>query len=192
MFPQGNLNSIERHLAVSVIAGIALWDPHVTEQLVVEPLHVILDPWRILRDIAQERSWEGSLSWAIGNSAKFGDTELTHSAALGAESTELSRRIWSAEVGVILPRIEELRQKFLTRYSTRFRMPYKTRFGQVIDDVRDLEIGHICDQLQTIGASSEERFAVERLTKMRNCLAHLEPLDPILLQGFRSAAAVDS
>ena len=189
-FSQNNLSSIEKDIAISVIARIGLWDPDLIQRLIVEPLHVILDPSLVLREVAQERSWEGAPSWAAGSLAKFGDTELTHSAALGPKSTELATRIWSAEVGVVLPRIEELRQKFLSRYSSRFRMPYKTRFGQVFDDVRDLEIGHICDQLQTISASSEDRFAVDRLTKMRNRLAHLEPLDPVLLQGFRSAAIV--
>jgi hypothetical protein len=188
-FSQEHLNSIERDISVSVIAGIALWDPHVTERLVVEPLRVILDPSSVLRDIAQERGWEGAPSWASGSFAKFGDTELAHSAALEPESPEITRRIWSAEVGVVLPRIEELRQQFLARYYTSFQMPYRTRLRQMITDVRDLEIGHICDQLQTINAPSEDRFAVEQLTKMRNQLAHLEPLEEWLLQGFRSSCA---
>lgn len=68
-FSQGNLKAIERDIAVSVISGIALWDSHVTERLAVEPLHVILDPSRVLRDITQERSWEGAPSWAKGSSA---------------------------------------------------------------------------------------------------------------------------
>lgn len=120
---------------------------------------------------------------------RFGDRMVVHSCALAEGSRELQQRVWSAEVGVVLPRIEELRQQLIDRYSSRFRMPYRTRFNQIIDDVRDLEIGHVCDQLQTISAPREDRYAAAQLTKMRNRLAHLETLDEPSIRGFRTVAA---
>jgi len=57
-----------------------------------------------------------------------------------------------------------------------------TRFGEVITDIRDLEIGHIESQrAKNPAASNSVRQLITQLRKIRNALAHLESLDPALL-----------
>jgi hypothetical protein len=189
-YSRSNVASIERDVAISVIAGIALWDPYVTDRLVGEALEIILNPSEVLSEIAHERSWDGSPSWASGSCGRFGETELIHSAILCPRSKELESRIWSAEVGVVFPRIEVLRRKFVDRYAKLFRLPFVTHFGEVINDVRDLEIGQVKEQLQRICSAAEDRQSIEQITRVRNRLAHLELLDSALLQAFRRASCV--
>ncbi len=108
-----------------------------------------------------------------------------HSASLALKDFKgiIARRIWSAEVGVILPFVEERRQEILTHLAGVLRVPFTTRFGEVISDVRDLEIGHIESQLINNGITVHPnvRRLVRRLREIRNCLSHLEPLSLDLL-----------
>jgi hypothetical protein len=111
--------------------------------------------------------------------------ENIHSASLALKDFKgtIARRIWSAEVGVILPFVEERRQEILTHLAGVLRVPFTTRFGEVISDVRDLEIGHIESQLINSGITVHPnvRRLVRRLREIRNCLSHLEPLSLELL-----------
>ena len=59
----------------------------------------------------------------------------------------------------------------------------RTRFGDVIDDVHDLEIGHIEAQLRSENANADSELLrqVRRLREVRNRLAHFETLPVELL-----------
>ena len=110
--------------------------------------------------------------------------EKEHSAllALRHDARALQRRIWNAEVGVMLPFVEEQRQDILARFAGVLRVPFMTRFGEEITDIRDLEIGHIESQLANNPAvSSSIRQLITQLRTIRNALSHLESLDPALL-----------
>ena len=62
------------------------------------------------------------------------------------------------------------------------RVPFITRFGEAITDIRDLEIGHIESQLtKNPAVSNSIRQLITQLRKIRNALTHLESLDPALL-----------
>jgi hypothetical protein len=101
----------------------------------------------------------------------------------GAE--ELNRMIWNAEVGIILPFIEETRRQLLEQLGDILKVPFTTRFGEVITNLNDLEIGHIDSQINTgtITVRYETRQLVQRLREARNALSHLAPLPPQLLLG---------
>ena len=83
----------------------------------------------------------------------------------------------------MFPFVEEQRQNVLTRLTGFLQVPFRTRFGEVIDDVRDLEIGHIEAQLRRANphADSELLQLVQRLREARNRLAHRETLPLELL-----------
>jgi hypothetical protein len=107
-----------------------------------------------------------------------------HSALLAMrhDTRALQRRIWNAEVGVLLPFAEEQRQEILARFAGVLRGPFLTRFGEAITDIRDREIGHIESQLAKHPAvSTSIRQLVTQLRTIRNALSHLEALDPALL-----------
>jgi hypothetical protein len=71
--------------------------------------------------------------------------ESVHSAALALADLQgtVRRRIWSAEVGVMLPFVEERHQKILSHLAGVLKVPFTTGFGELISDVHDSEIGHI-------------------------------------------------
>jgi hypothetical protein len=98
---------------------------------------------------------------------------------------EIQRRIWSAEVGIMLPFVEEQRQEILDRLTGFLQVPFRTRFGETIEDVRDLEIGHIETQLRSSNLYPDSNLMrlVQRLREIRNRLAHLETLSLDLLTG---------
>ena len=75
-----------------------------------------------------------------------------------------------------------------------FQVPYPSKFGSLITNKLDLEIGDIADQFRTVGTVSDnERNSAERLRKIRNHLSHLEPVPRSLLSatiGISSETAV--
>lgn len=179
------LSPVQRRLAISLITGTALWDPSTSERLANEPLDVLMDPRPVLVDIAHERGWESGANptagWHRGMSDCFEGRVQPHSAMLAiADGTnELNSRIWKAEVSVVLPHLEEQRREVLSRYGRMFRLPFVTRFGEVITDPFDLELPHIASQLGRLAGRVDfrTRRAAERMAAVRNKLAHLDPLE---------------
>jgi len=191
IFQEKRMPDLQKRVAISIIANIALWDPAVGERLVHEDLEKILSPVPILQEVARERGWypedtnSDSWSWHRGMKDRIDGEEKIHSAVLAFNDvdSEIERRIWSAEIGVVLPFIEERRQEILGRLAGLLKVPFKTRFGEVISDLRDLEIGHIESQVihNGVAVNPKIRRLIHRLREIRNCLSHLEPLSPELL-----------
>jgi hypothetical protein len=110
-----------------------------------------LHPVLTLQEIARERGWNpiadnpSSCLWSRGMVDLTEGEESVHSAALALADLQgtVRRRIWSAEVGVMLPFVEERHQKILSHLAGVLKVPFTTRFGELISDVHDLEIGHI-------------------------------------------------
>lgn len=166
-----------------IISKIALWDPYVAEVLLRQPMEILLSPSKILKDIAIEREWMDNKSnirkplWELGMKNVFEEEECFHSCILG--KLELERRLWSAQLGVIYPYIEEQRQIILKHIKKFISVPYTTRFGDEISDINDLEIGHIEAILSNNSSFSDRRMLkrISDLRKARNDLAHLTPLE---------------
>ena len=58
--------------------------------------------------------------------------------------------------GSLMPYIEEQRQDLLNRYRTSLWVPFTTKNNELIEDVFNLEIGHIEYQLAASGVKREE------------------------------------
>jgi hypothetical protein len=191
LFQDRRMPAFQKRVVTSVVANLALWDPAVAERFTSEDLEHILHPVSILQEIARERGWHpiaGKLPpclWSRGMVDLMEGEESVHSAALALADIQgtIRRRIWSAEVGVMLPFVEERRQEILAHLAGVLRVPFTTRFGEVISDVHDLEIGHIENQLITNGIKvhPDIRRLVQQLREIRNCLSHLDPLTLDLL-----------
>jgi hypothetical protein len=188
-----------KRTAVAVTAKVSMWDAETSERLGAEKVERILDPLPVLREIAAERGWSGEdLPWHTGARDVFEGAERMHSAALAAANgagvlgpgREVLRRVWSAQVGIVLPFVEELRQEVLDRLKPALRLPFTTRFNEVITDLRDLELGHIESQMGQRPAAfpGDLRELVPRLRKVRNCLAHHDPLTADMLTGIGGAS----
>lgn len=182
------LPGLQKRLVGAVTAGLALWDPAVSESFAREPLAAITDPLPTLRAIAEERGWAQTRlqpdgrSWQLGLTHQFDGAERVHSALLainGSSNTELTRRIWSAQVGVLFPFIEERRHELLDRLNGVLTVPFTTSFGTVIADARDLEFGHIDSQIGRLDlpVDAATRRLIAQLHDIRNQLAHLRPIN---------------
>jgi hypothetical protein len=191
IFRERQMPRLQNRIAVSIVTNLALWDPYVVERFANESFEKILNPKPILDEIACKRGWtdrgaaNSGFSWYNGAVNTYEGEEKKHSAALVARGLEdeISRRIWSAEVGVLLPFVEERRQAILDEFSGVLKVPFTTRFGEVIEDLNDLEIGHIDSQLSDLKltVNYDVRRFVQRLREIRNCLSHVEPLSPEVL-----------
>lgn len=184
---RGAISAIHRRLMVALIATLAVWDPLLVEQLVQEDMRSLLAPTDILRSFAIARKWEelntstSTDLWHLGVHHTFDGTQQVHSAALAVSqesSQEIYRRVWTAEIGVILPFIEEQRRILLGKLKSDLIVPFETRFGEVITELNDLEIGHIDSQISSgdVRVDYGTRIFVENLRAARNALSHLETL----------------
>jgi hypothetical protein len=194
VFPSKRLSDLQKQVAISVITHLALWDFEVSERLVCEKIENILSPEPILLEIAQERGWYYDHTqkipfqeiWCKGMKNTVEGEAKIHSSALALDSLaqgQIKGRIWKGEVGEVLPFIEERRQEIIERLSKVLKVPFKNSFGEIIRDLRDLEIGHIEYQLSQTDkiVNPEIRQLVKKLKEMRNSLSHLEPISQDIL-----------
>lgn len=182
--------NVEKRLANALLAAIAVWDRTTVEALADERIETLLEPWDALASLARDRGWplaeaptQGRPSWALGLSDLVDGREQWHSAHAASDAPrEIQRRLWTAQVSELLPAIEEQRRGMIGRLENILRVPHRTRFDEVIEDLRDLEVGHIEHQLGDAGPKYRaELRRVRYLRKIRNALSHLEPVSADLL-----------
>lgn len=193
-FRDSTLPDLVKGTAISICSKLALWDPAVVDLLAQqEDTERIFAPNDILKEISLSRNWywnsqEGvKPCWHNGSLDLVDGYTQVHSALLAClpDGRRVMNRLWSAQVGVILPFVEERRIELVETLAPFLKVPFTTRFGETIKDVRDLEIGHI--ELQ-LGSSNEGfdwdllRF-IGKLREMRNALAHGEPVQLAALES---------
>ena len=112
-------SSVQHRLMVAVVSNLAQWDPRVCDHFADETLERILDPGPSLSELALQRSWQRTQKtdglinyWHLGMIDNIDRKSVVHSAALAHNdpTSEIARRIWGAEIGVLLPFIEEKRR----------------------------------------------------------------------------------
>jgi hypothetical protein len=193
-FRSVNLPPIRRQLAIAITSAVALWDPIFSLRLANETEMEIYNPVTVAGELAAIRGWEECEGadvceqWCLGALNEYKSRPQYHTAWLitTGDRREIDKRIWSAQAAVLLPYVEERRQALLRELSAVLKVPFCTRYGEIIDDIYDLEIGHIEAQLSTCNQSvaTDVRKRVGLLRRIRNSLSHLEPLtlDLILSQ----------
>lgn len=193
LFREQRLPYFHKRLAISAVTQLAAFDPALAEHLAQFSLQEILNPFEILRVFAEERGWEGldtenaALFWWEGIADNLGGDKIIHSAylALNESRNEIHGRLWTAEVGVLLPFVEERRREIIQKLSKFLHIPYQTHFGEEISTLAELEIGHIEHQIAfyNIKVTQEFRRLVRILRRIRNHLAHFEAIDPRILEA---------
>lgn len=160
-----------RSLLATTIARVAAWDFDTAACLVDEDDETILAPRETLRAMAQKRGWtrDTPQDWRIGTASRAGVAHAAR-AALDQPTIELDRRLWSAQLAVLLPWIETRRHDIIANNLYEVRRRIRAAVGH--DDVHSLEIGDLHKLLATSGANRQVRRAVERLRAVRNRLAH--------------------
>lgn len=183
LYRNSRLPPVRRRVAVMIAASLALWDPVVSERLALEPIEALLDPRPILAEIARDRGWcsgNDEPLWHLGMVDSIDGKTQVHSAWLALSDTrhELTSRLWKAEVGTILPHLEEQRREVLARFSQFLKLPFTTCFGETITDPFELEISHIAAQLgrTRVRLEMDTKRRLVRMADVRNKLAHLKVL----------------
>ncbi len=183
---QRRIPRLQRDLAASVIAALALWDPAVSDEMNCLPLRDLMTPSAWLRAISVKRGWlklpeDPAERWIQGMSDRFAGKEQIHSAMLLNCSDEdaLHRRMWAAQIGVLLPYVESQRRELLDRYNGELMPPFHFANGLVIEDVSELEIGQLEYQLRVQKRVVPRSVSV--LKQIRNRLSHLEAISGDML-----------
>ena len=165
-----------RTLLVMTIARVVAWDCGVAERLANSSVDDILNPLELLGSVARERGWTLGTSSSVlsGTESRAG---VMH-AALAAitEPSEIQRRIWSAQVSVLLPVIELQRREIIRQH--RHQIEASIQQPGTRGDAEALEIGELAHLFWRVGFDHEVSLRVEELRLARNELAHGQPLPP--------------
>jgi hypothetical protein len=181
-------STLELDLRSALVTTLAAWDPDLCESLAPLSLSELIAPKPFLENFARYRKWKiqqlsgPERTWLLGLAHMFHGRKVPHTCvtSLSNGSGELDALIWRAEIGVLMPYIEEQRQLLLCQYQDLLKTPFITKNGARIDDVYDLEIGMIEFQLYN-RISAEELKRVTNLKNARNNLSHLEPVTAQIL-----------
>ncbi len=163
---------LARSLLATTIARVATWDFETAAALVTKDDRTIMDPVDLLRGIARDRGWtaETPLDWHLGTASHSGVPHPSR-AALDSPPTEIHRRLWSAQLSVLLPWIEARRHE--TVASNLFEVKRQMRMdGDGQGDPFALELGELFRLFARRGADRQVRRTFERLRDVRNQLAH--------------------
>jgi len=166
---------------VAMISELAGPDPEAALLLANLDIKDLFVPTEFLHDLADSRGWpcDGSdPTWTEGSLDYFDGRPFVHSAFLahnGDKHRELDRRIWRAQLATLFPLIEEQRIRLIDDVKTMLTLPVETEYA-VLRDPLDLEIAQIAFQLSQRSPRPREYQRARKLARMRNALAHLEPL----------------
>jgi hypothetical protein len=103
----------------------------------------------------------------------------------------LKRLLWKAEIGILMPYIEEKRQALIEQYRIQIKLPHYSKYG-VINDLYDLEI-RILELLlnkSSVPSKAVLQF-INNLKLARNQLSHMTPVDSSILLALCRNAGKD-
>ena len=85
-------------------------------------------------------------------------------------------RIWAAQVSVMFPVLERERRYLLGAYRSLWQLPHTRKDGREVQSLEKLEIGDMVHQAQHIRALKSELPRLRWIHRVRNALAHGEPV----------------
>jgi hypothetical protein len=193
----GGVSALERQVVVAIIARMADFDAGLADILCSLELPDLFEPYEALRAYGRRRGWSEEVpadSWACGM-ADQGDGAVRHhvaALALRQEHDAIRSRIWSGQVAVLFPELEERRRGLIRAHLVRLWVPFHTHDGRTITDVRDLELGHILFQLRSRGVALDSAYmsGIQALVDVRNILAHFDAVPATLLRSSALRAAL--
>ena len=169
-------DTLLRSLLANIVARVASWDYDTADALLAKSDRTILDPTEFLRAIARRKGWTADtpLDWRLGTESRSGVAHAAR-AALDNPPSEVNRRLWSAQLSVLLPWIEYRRYDTVANNLKQVRRQMH-RAGHGQNDPFELEVGDLARMFR--GAHHSLRKIFQRLRYVRNKLAHQEHLTP--------------
>ena len=161
-----------RSLLANTVARVAAWDYDTAATLVAENDQTIMDPTEVLRAIAKDRDWDADtpLDWRLGTASRAG---VAHPARAAVEDppVEIERRLWSAQLAVLLPWIEERRHGVVAGNLYEVKRQMRAD-GDGQGDPYDIEVGELYALFSRRGGHRGIRKTLQCLRDGRNVLAH--------------------
>ena len=189
-------SGLETDLTAALVSELGGWDPALCEYLADFELCKLIQPAQLLEQFASERDWcfkpgpYDEKAWSKGFWQTYLGKQTPHTSfgAFLLGQRFLNRLLWKAEIGILMPYIEEKRQALIEQYRMHLKLPYYSKYG-VINDVYDLEIGILEMLLNKSGVPSKAVLQfINNLKLARNQLSHMTPVDSsILLALCRNA-----
>lgn len=160
-------NEVMQRLAVDLAVELCGWRLDLISDLVSQREEDILEPMGWLRRNAD---------LAVREPASFGASGFAcplHLLSVGDEA-EVRRRIWSAQLTVLFPWIEERRQWLVARYRKQLYVDdHLKSLGVMVAE--DIELGGLRKQLLPFLARDDAE-KLTALARLRNDLAHRKPV----------------
>jgi hypothetical protein len=167
-------------LLVRIIARLAMWDFELAMQLAVCDEELLFEPIKALQwavEILQPNT-DMKATWDSGGRMLFDDIQQEHSYLLLADSSiqeKLRQRLWEAQASDLFPLLEKKRHELAKQILPFVRIPI--RLGeQSFNEIDELEIGQLAYLANSLCLKSSIRKSAETLRRLRNKLAHMEPL----------------
>ena len=167
---------------MGVISSLAGTDPLLAEKLASLNLEALLAPIAVLSEYAHNLGWEHAddddSARDLGKQSMLNGAAFVHSAAvaLSGNAKEISRRVWRGQVREVLPYLELHRSSLIELARGYLPKPPIDDGHEAIIDVYDLELRTLWYYLQRSRAPRQLIDRAGDLRRMRNALAHLEPL----------------
>lgn len=164
-------------LVARIVMRLALWDFDLVDRLLKLDWHELFDPVRAMHAADEPgASWRpNGATWEEGGLADFDGTRSEHALVLlhtGKVEAELSTRLWAAQAAELLPALELKRRQLARRMKDTRRLPASLR------DLDDVELGELLTLAKQHGLPADVVRLADKYRRLRNRLAHLEPLTP--------------
>jgi len=176
------LAPLQRRLAVEMIVRLALWDMQLAVELSRLSLEEISAPADLLEEYAGAKGWEQeeTATWFYGTRDTFLGERQVHSAlcAVGGDLSAIESRVWAAQAAVMFPFLEaRLRDLIQGLDCLPDSADVGTNGNTKIVAKEEFELSDVHRELRRDGrASSELKATVKKLKRIRNRIAHHEPL----------------
>ena len=169
-------DTLLRSLLANIVARVASWDFDTAAALLAKGDRTILDPTEFLRAIARRKGWTADtpLDWQLGTESRSGVAHAAR-AALDNPPSEVNRRLWSAQLSVLLPWIEYRRYETVANNLKQVRRQMH-HAGNGSNDPFEFEVADLASMFRQANHSLYKIF--EGLRRVRNKLAHQEHLTP--------------
>lgn len=182
-----------RLLLASTVAHVSQWDLQLAERLIgAKPEH-ILDPRGVLESDAATRGWSERTqeTWESGTVDGQPSRPRVHASLLHVKrkAAELNRRLWAAQVSVLLPMVGDRQAEIVQEFGPEFLLPLDLSKDNgnpaPISSLERVELRHVVNYRVELRAPSAAVQRARPLHKLRNELAHYKPLDLTTDRGER-------
>jgi hypothetical protein len=169
-------------LIARIVTRLALWDFDLADRLLRLDWRDLFDPMQALLtvDVPDEGRTVTDTNWEKGGSAEFDGERMIHAFVLSRSSDpkkELAMRLWAAQAAELLPVLEVKRRQLVERMKSTRKLPLSlTLNDEPVRDLNDLEIGDLFYLAKKHRLPTNIVSMAEKFRKIRNKLAHLEPV----------------